>query len=101
MKASPLPRGSGARRLFTLACTAAVTSVALTGAPTFAASHREAPFISRHPKVAGTDLYVFRSYEAGRGGFVTRVANYLPLQGAHASRLWCPRHRRPAHKVGH
>ena len=29
------------------------------------------------PKVDGTDLYLFRSYEPGRAGFVTMLANYL------------------------
>ena len=28
----------------------------------------------------GTDFYMFRSYEAGRSGFVTLIANYQPLQ---------------------
>jgi hypothetical protein len=45
-----------------------------------ASSHREAPFISTRPTVDGTDFYMFNSYEAGRAGFVTLVANYLPLQ---------------------
>ncbi len=48
-----------------------------------ASSHREAPFIAEHPKVDGTDFYMFRSYEAGRSGYVTLVANYLPLQDAY------------------
>ena len=43
-------------------------------------SHREAPFVTEHPKVDGTDFYMFRSYEEGRDGFVTLIANYLPLQ---------------------
>ncbi len=47
-----------------------------------ASSHREAPFIAEHPKVDGTDFYMFRSYESGVG-FVTLVANYLPLQDAY------------------
>lgn len=34
-------------------------------APALASSHREAPFISRMPKVDGTDFYMFRSYAAG------------------------------------
>src|SRR5262245_817859 len=46
-------------------------------------SHREAPFITEHPKVDGTDFYMFRSYEAGRDGYVTLIANYLPLQDAY------------------
>ena len=48
--------------------------------PAIASSHREAPFITEHPKVDGTDFYMFRSYEEGRDGFVTLIANYLPLQ---------------------
>jgi hypothetical protein len=45
-----------------------------------ASSHREAPFVSEHPKVDATDFYMFRSYEPGRAGFVTLIANYIPLQ---------------------
>lgn len=45
-----------------------------------ASSHREAPFITRHPKVDATDFYMFRSYEPGRDKFVTLIANYQPLQ---------------------
>ncbi|KQV53701.1 MULTISPECIES: DUF4331 domain-containing protein [unclassified Duganella] len=48
-----------------------------------ASSHREAPFITREPKVDGTDFYMFRSYEPGRGQFVTLIANYVPLQDAY------------------
>ena len=43
-------------------------------------SHREAPGITKTPKLDGTDFYMFRSYETGRSGFVTLVANYMPLQ---------------------
>jgi hypothetical protein len=32
------------------------------------------------PKVDGTDLYMFRSYEPGRAAFVTLIADYIPLQ---------------------
>jgi len=46
----------------------------------FASSHREAPTIAGLPRVDGTDLYMFRSYETGRRGFVTIIANYVPLQ---------------------
>jgi len=53
------------------------------GAPALASSHREAPFIASMPQVDGTDFYMFNSYEAGRSGFVTLVANYLPLQDAY------------------
>ena len=52
-----------------------------------ASSHREAPFITTQPKVDGTDFYLFNSYEGvaangsgGRSGFVTMLADYLPLQ---------------------
>ena len=53
------------------------------GGGAFASSHREAPFITENPKVDGTDFYLFRSYEAGRGDTITLVANYLPLQDAY------------------
>jgi hypothetical protein len=46
----------------------------------FASSHREAPNISRYPTLDGTDLYMFNSYETGRTGYVTLLANYIPLQ---------------------
>jgi Domain of unknown function (DUF4331) len=58
-------------------CVAAVVAAAPIA---LASSHREAPFISGQPKVDGTDLYMFRSYEAGREQFVTILANYQPFQ---------------------
>ena len=45
-----------------------------------ASSHREAPLITESPKLDGTDFYMFRSYETGRAGYVTLLANYVPLQ---------------------
>ena len=45
-----------------------------------ASSHREAPNIAGSPRVDGTDLYLFRSYEIGRQNFVTVLANYIPFQ---------------------
>jgi hypothetical protein len=63
------------RSLLVLACTAV-----LFGGAAQASSHREAPLISKMPKVDGTDLYLFRSYESGRSGFVTILANYQPFQ---------------------
>jgi Domain of unknown function (DUF4331) len=45
-----------------------------------ASSHREAPFITARPKVDGTDFYMFNSYEAGRAGYVTLIANYQPFE---------------------
>jgi Domain of unknown function (DUF4331) len=60
-----------------LAITLATASMSMFS---FASSHREAPNIAGMPKVDGTDLYMFRSYEAGRQGYVTLLANYIPLQ---------------------
>jgi len=58
-----------------------VTAIALlASSAAFASSHREAPFITQHPKVDGTDFYMFQSYEPGRTGFTTIVADYQPLQ---------------------
>jgi hypothetical protein len=48
--------------------------------PAHASSHREAPFIAGLPKVDNTDVYAFNSYENGRSGYVTLIANYQPLQ---------------------
>lgn len=55
--------------------------LALTSGNAIASSHREAPGITKTPKVDSTDFYMFRSYEPGRAAFVTFVANYQPLQG--------------------
>lgn len=52
----------------------------MNGTAVYASSHREAPFISQNPKVDGTDFYMFNSYEPGRAGYVTLVANYQPLE---------------------
>jgi hypothetical protein len=51
--------------------------------PAQASSHREAPAITETPKVDGTDFYMFNSYEAGRSGFVTLLADYVPVQDAY------------------
>ena len=65
-------------RLLPLAAAALAIGAALPEAG--ASSHREAPFISSQPKVDGSDFYMFSSYETNRGGYVTMIANYLPLQ---------------------
>ncbi|RZF81486.1 DUF4331 domain-containing protein [Pseudoalteromonas sp. CO325X] len=52
----------------------------LSALPAHASSHREAPNIARMPTVDSTDFYAFNSYEAQRGGYVTVIANYIPLQ---------------------
>ncbi len=49
-------------------------------APAFASSHREAPLIIADPLVDNTDVYAFRSTEAGRSEFVTLIANFIPFQ---------------------
>lgn len=49
-------------------------------APAWSSSHREAPNITEMPKVDNTDVYAFRSYEPGRAGFVTLIANFQPFQ---------------------
>ena len=55
----------------------------LAGAPAHASSHREAPGITMMPKVDASDFYMFNSYEPGRSGYVTFIANYAPLQDAY------------------
>ncbi|MFT5533676.1 MAG: hypothetical protein ACI8WM_002330 [Burkholderiaceae bacterium] len=69
----------------TTCCAALVASALATmfSVPAMASSHREAPFITSMPKVDGTDLYMFRSYEANRAAYTTLIANYAPLQDAY------------------
>src|SRR5579864_1273800 len=67
-------------RILTGALAACAVSLPLIAG---ASSHREAPFIAGQPKVDGTDFYMFRSYEPGRSGYVTFIANYNPLQDAY------------------
>ncbi len=74
----------------TSAATISSIALGLAGAATMvsintahASSHREAPFITSAPKVDGSDFYMFRSYETDREGYITFVANYLPLQDAY------------------
>lgn len=61
----------------TIAAAITATLTPLTGS---ASSHREAPNITRMPAVDSTDFYIFNSYEANRAGYVTLLADYLPLQ---------------------
>ena len=72
----PSPASTRRRR----AVGALVLASLCAGGTAFASSHREAPGITGMPKVDGTDLYMFRSYEPGREGFVTILANYMPFQ---------------------
>ena len=46
--------------------------------PAHASSHREAPLIAGDPAADNTDVYAFRSTEAGRDAFVTLIANFIP-----------------------
>jgi len=62
---------------------AGATLIAAAGITAFGSSHREAPGITGRPKLDGTDFYAFRSYEPGREGYVSLIANYLPLQDAY------------------
>ncbi|AYE86762.1 MULTISPECIES: DUF4331 domain-containing protein [Sulfitobacter] len=56
------------------------SALCLTTTLASASSHREAPGITEQPKIDATDFYMFKSYEAGRGDYVTLIANYQPLQ---------------------
>ncbi|MEO6895225.1 MAG: DUF4331 family protein, partial [Caldimonas sp.] len=85
-------RATPALRTKLLPVLAAVASLYGLGLalPAQASSHREAPSITATPKVDGTDFYMFNSYEGvaangtgGRAGYVTMIANYLPLQDAY------------------
>lgn len=48
--------------------------------PALASSHSEAPLISKDRFADNTDTYAFRSTAAGREGYVTLIANYIPFQ---------------------
>jgi len=57
-----------------------ILSAAVSMVPAQASSHREAPGITKSPKVDSTDLYMFNSYEPGRSGYTTLIADYQPFQ---------------------
>jgi len=57
-----------------------VAASALLSGAALASSHREAPLIGGMGRVDSTDFYMFRSYEPGRSGFVTFIADYQPFQ---------------------
>lgn len=67
----------------TLSRLTAATLLSLIPFQANASSHREAPFITKVPKVDGTDFYMFRSYGAESQDTVTLIANYLPLQDSY------------------
>ena len=66
-------------RMFSVLTLSTAISAVLCG-QAYASSHAEAPFIKSRPKVDATDFYLFSSYEPGREGYVTLIANYQPLQ---------------------
>ncbi|SNY55725.1 protein of unknown function [Arsukibacterium tuosuense] len=70
------------RSILFLAVTSALSAAIIVGNAE-ASSHREAPSITRMPTIDATDFYVFNSYESGREGYVTLIANYIPLQDAY------------------
>jgi hypothetical protein len=63
-----------------LAFAVASALLALAASAAHASSHREGKAISATPTLDNTDVYAFNSYEPGREGYVTLVANFLPFQ---------------------
>ncbi len=70
------------KMFFAFALSSMVVSLMLTQATrqSDASSHREAPLIVADPLADNTDTYAFRSTEAGRSGFVTLMANWIPFE---------------------
>ncbi len=58
----------------------AALCLTVSGLNAFASSHAEAPLTSMDRYADNTDVYAFRSSEAGRAGFVTLIANFIPIQ---------------------
>lgn len=75
-------------RKFGRAVLGLVLTVSVSGLPVFASSHAEAPLISMDRFADNTDTYAFRSVEAGRDGFVTLIANFIPLQEPSGGPQW-------------
>lgn len=65
-----------------------ILTASLSGVPALASSHAEAPLISMDRFADNTDTYAFRSVEAGREGFVTLIANFIPLQEPSGGPQW-------------
>jgi hypothetical protein len=80
----PLPR------LLPVAAAMLASTASLVLQPALASSHREAPFIATAPKVDATDFYMFSSYAPNRTGYVTLIANYLPLQDSYGGPNYFP-----------
>ncbi len=77
-------------RLYDISQRLAVASLIMTMTlvPLYASSHAEAPLISMDRFADNTDTYAFRSVEPGREGFVTLIANYIPLQEPSGAPQW-------------
>ena len=58
----------------------AMTALLGTTSIVTASSHREAPGITKTPKLDNTDVYMFRSYETGKSDSVTLIANFQPFE---------------------
>ncbi|MFN6964745.1 MAG: DUF4331 domain-containing protein [Pyrinomonadaceae bacterium] len=77
------------RRAVCLAVLTAMLAIGIApAAEVHASSHAEAPLISMDRFADNTDTYAFRSVEPGRDGFVTLIANYIPLQDPSAGPQW-------------
>ena len=76
----PAARDVRRRRLGLTAMLAMAIALVAHPFPSGASSHRDAPLISKDPQADNTDLYAFVSTEAGRSGFVTLIANYIPFE---------------------
>jgi hypothetical protein len=68
------------KKNYEYAVATALAAVLAMGTTAHASSHREAPGVTKSPKVDNTDVYAFRSYEPGRAGFVTIIANFQPAE---------------------
>ena len=69
---------------------AALLAALLSAVPLIASSHRDAPSLVGSPEVDATDFFMFRSYEAGRDGYITLIADYNPNQSAFAGPNYFP-----------
>jgi len=75
-------KGSLIKRLKEIALSSLVLLLicGVSNISTLASSHSEAPGTYADRLADNTDVYAFRSTEAGREGFVTIISNFIPLQ---------------------
>ena len=75
-------KGSLIKRLKDIAISslAFVLVCGVTNISVLASSHSEAPGTYADRLADNTDVYAFRSTEAGREGFVTIISNFIPIQ---------------------